>query len=162
MTRQARAVEERRQRGSGIAAFEIGAEERTRRFWRAHARSFVHLTLLHAFISNPRRSWTVHDLSNWYGIRLDRAKAVARELAACGILRSVDGRAEAYRLHPSLTWLDIEDPASQEIFVVARAIQEMAALYSNAHEPRVHFVPPGASDPRSLGGFAVRPKRPAD
>jgi len=82
------------------ATLDLDREERIRRFWKAHARSYAHLTLLHAFCNNPEIAWTPEHLSDWYGLRIDRTRVVARELAACGILRPAGGRGRGVPVEP--------------------------------------------------------------
>jgi hypothetical protein len=43
--------------------------------------SFERECVLHAFLMNPRRTWTSASLSSWYGIRLDLVRAILSELA---------------------------------------------------------------------------------
>lgn len=107
-----------------VAALDLNAEERIRRFWRAHARSYAHLTLLHAFCNNPERAWTPEHLSDWYGLRIDRTRVVARELSACGILRPVEGEVGAYRWNSALAWVDPASPAGRDFVKAAWTIRD--------------------------------------
>jgi hypothetical protein len=43
--------------------------------------SFERESVLHAFLMNPRRTWTSASLSSWYGIRIDLVRAILSELA---------------------------------------------------------------------------------
>lgn len=115
--------------GVSLAGKAVGLqpEERIRRFWRAHVRSFRHLTVLHAFCDNPRLAWTPERLSSWYGLRVDRTRAITRELAACRILLPVEGELEAYRWNPALAWVDPASPATQEVLRMARTLRKVAS-----------------------------------
>jgi hypothetical protein len=105
--------------------FELDTEERIRRFRTAHARSYAHLTLLHAFCNNPELAWTPEDLSEWYGLRIDRKRAVARELSACGILRPAEGEGEEYRWNPAMAWVDPASRAGRDFIKTAWTIKEI-------------------------------------
>lgn len=89
--------------------------ERTRRFWRAHGRSFDHLTLLHAFGNNPTIEWTPEGLCLWDGLRVDRAEHIIREFARSGIVERVPGRGERYRWNGSLDWAIARSPAQRRV-----------------------------------------------
>lgn len=78
--------------------------ERTRRFWTAHGRSAEHLTVLHAFSNNPSIEWTPEGLSLWYGVRVDRARAIVGDFTRCGIVRAVPERAGRYRWNGAQDW----------------------------------------------------------
>jgi hypothetical protein len=110
-----------------VTAPDLNAEERIRRFWRAHARSYAHLTLLHAFCNNPGLAWSPEHLSDWYGLRIDQARAVARELAACGILWRVEEEREAYGWSPALAWVDPASPAGHDFINTAWMIKEVVS-----------------------------------
>ena len=97
----------------GTATIEIGPEARIRRFWRAHARSLAHVGVLQAFCVARTVAWTPERVAGWYGIRVDRARAAARELAACGILRRAEGEQEAYRWSSALDWVDPTAPPAE-------------------------------------------------
>jgi hypothetical protein len=107
------------------ATLDLDREERIRRFWKAHARSYAHLTLLHAFCNNPEIAWTPEHLSDWYGLRIDRTRVVARELAACGILRPSGGEGEEYRWNPALAWVDPASPAGRDFLRAAWTIRDV-------------------------------------
>jgi hypothetical protein len=77
-------------------ALPLETVERARRFWEAHGRTPDHVTVLHAFACNPTVSWTPTGLCEWYGIRVDRARAIVAELAASGIVEPV-GEGQGYR-----------------------------------------------------------------
>ena len=92
---------------NGREAREAGAgplppAERTRRFWTAHGRSPEHLTALYAAGSAPELAWTPEHLVVWYGLRIDRARSVAKELADCGIARRTEHG--SYRWDRELDW----------------------------------------------------------
>src|SRR3990170_895435 len=78
--------------------------ERTRRFWRAHGRTWAHLTVLHAFSNNPTVAWNPEGLSLWYGLRVDRATDLVGEFARCGVVEPVPGRSERYTWNHALDW----------------------------------------------------------
>ncbi len=65
--------------------------ERARRFWTAHGRTADHLIVLHAFAFNPTVAWSPDGLCDWYGVRVDRARAIVAELAASRIVRAAEG-----------------------------------------------------------------------
>ncbi len=88
--------------------------ERTRRFWKAHSRSFDHLTLLHAFANNPTYEWTPEALCIWYGVRIDRVRHIAGEFARSGIVEGVPGR-DRYRWNGTLDWAVARTPAQRAI-----------------------------------------------
>jgi len=111
----------------GTATIEIGPEARIRRFWRAHARSLAHVGVIQAFCVGRTVAWTPERVAGWYGIRVDRARAAARELAACGILRRAEGEQEAYRWSSALDWVDPTSPACREIMGVAQTIKNAAS-----------------------------------
>ncbi len=75
--------------------------ERTRRFWAVHGRTTDYMTSLHAFCNNPKVAWTPEGLSVWYGVRVDRARAIVAEFAGCGIVRSVAGPGRGFRWNPA-------------------------------------------------------------
>lgn len=108
-------------------AVRLQPEERIRRFWRAHVRSFGHLTLLLAFCNNPKVAWTPERLSSRYGLRIDRTRVITRELADCRILRPVEGEVEAYQWNPALAWVDPASRATQEVLRMARTLREVAS-----------------------------------
>ncbi len=55
-------------------------------------------TLLHAFRNNPALAWTPWGLSTWYGIRVDRVRAILGELTEWGVIRWA-GRGDLYVLN---------------------------------------------------------------
>lgn len=75
--------------------------ERARRFWTAHGRTADHLTSLHAFCINPTAAWTPEALCLWYGVRVDRARAIVEELARSGIVEPATGKGRGYRWNPA-------------------------------------------------------------
>ncbi len=56
------------------------------------------LTVLDAFLRNPRLGWTPEGLSVWYGIRVDLVRRLLVDLQARRIIRRVRGRKELYLL----------------------------------------------------------------
>ncbi len=80
----------------------LAAVERTRRFWAAHGRSPDHLTALYAAGSSPELEWTPEHLVVWYGLRIERARSVAEELADCGIAQRTER--DSYRWDRELDW----------------------------------------------------------
>ncbi len=76
--------------------FDIPELARTRRFWSAHGGSREHLSVLHAFCSNPTIAWSPEGLCLRYGLRIDRVRALVDEFERCGILRCVNRRSEMY------------------------------------------------------------------
>lgn len=87
---------------TGSDAGGLPPAERTRRFWNAHGRSLEHLTALYAAGRSPELDWTPEHLVVWYGLRIDRARSVAEELAECGIARRTDHG--SYRWNRELDW----------------------------------------------------------
>jgi len=59
---------------------------------------FVRLTVLDAFVRNPRLGWTPSSLSSWYGIRIDVVRRLLRELEQRGTIATDPGRDERYVL----------------------------------------------------------------
>lgn len=90
--------------------------ERAERFWRAHGRSRAHLTVLQALSTRPEFAWTPEHLFIWYGVRLDRAQSILRELARCGIARAADGSARGYAWDPRLAWVTSQDASGWRRF----------------------------------------------
>ncbi len=78
--------------------------ERIQRFWKAHARSHGHLTVLHALSNNPTLDWTPEALCVWYGIRVDRAREVLEEFEGCGIAERVGVDDDRVRWNRKLDW----------------------------------------------------------
>ena len=91
------------------------AAERARRFWTAHGRTTDQLTVLHAFAWNPTVTWTADGLCDWYGVRVDRARAIVKELAAC---RIVEPAARGHR------WNADQDFALPESDAATRIVHE--------------------------------------
>jgi hypothetical protein len=60
------------------------------------------LTVLDAFLRNPRLEWTPEGLSAWYGIRVDLVRRVLVDLQARRIIRRTRGRKELYMLRRPL------------------------------------------------------------
>ena len=89
--------------------------ERTRRFWRAHGRSSVHLTLLHAFGNNPTTAWTPEGLSMWYGLSVGGVREVLEEFAACGIVCRTAHPADAFVWNGAQDWAVPHDLESRAI-----------------------------------------------
>lgn len=89
--------------------FDWSPADRARRCWRAHGRSQAHLTVLQALSTHPDFAWTPEHLFIWYGVRLDRAQAIMRELAGCGIARSVAGGSRGYVWDRRLVWATSEE-----------------------------------------------------
>lgn len=56
------------------------------------------LTVLDAFLRNPRLAWTPEGLSVWYGIRVDLVRRLLVDLQARRIIRRARGRKELYLL----------------------------------------------------------------
>jgi hypothetical protein len=70
-----------------VAALDLNAEERIRRFWKAHARSFTHLTVLHASVTTPNslgpRSTSPTGTDSG-SIRRESSPGSFRPVASCG------------------------------------------------------------------------------
>lgn len=58
----------------------------------------VRLSVLDAFVRNPRLGWTPTSLSLWYGIRIDLVRVLVDELAARGVVRADAGPGERFVL----------------------------------------------------------------
>ena len=93
----------------------ITGPERTRRFWWAHGRLSVHLTLLHAFGNNSATAWTPEGLSIWYGLSVHGVRDVLSEFAACGIVCRAAYRADAFVWNGAQDWAVPHDPESRAI-----------------------------------------------
>jgi len=93
----------------------IMGPERTRRFWRAHGRSPLHLTLLHAFGNNPTTAWTPEGLSIWYGLSVGGVREVLSEFAACGIVCRTAHPADAFVWNGAQDWAVPHDLESRAI-----------------------------------------------
>ena len=100
------------------------ASERTRRFWTAHGSSPDRLTTLYAAGSSPELEWTPEHLVVWYGLRIDRARSIAEEMADCGIVHRTAH--DSYRWNRELDWTLAPEGAGRRSFrerwlVLARA-----------------------------------------
>ncbi len=95
--------------------FQIPELERTRRFWSAHGGSREHLSVLHAFCSNPTIAWSPEGLCLWYGLRLDRVREVVGEFERCGILRCVNRRSDMYVWNRAQDWAAPHDRETRAI-----------------------------------------------
>lgn len=87
--------------------------ERAKRFWKAHGRTTDSLTVLHAFCNNPTTTWTPEGICVWYGVRVDRARAIVAELARCGIVEPVSGSARGHRWNAAHDWAVPRSPVAR-------------------------------------------------
>lgn len=80
-------------------------EERVERFWTAHGRTAELATVLIAFRNNRTTPLTPEHLCIWYGVPVDQARSITRELQADGIFERADLSEEAYVWNPELDWV---------------------------------------------------------
>lgn len=88
------------------------------------------MTVLYAFASNPKLTWTPEGLATWYGVRTDRVRRTLRDFVAAGIVVEDEHPWRGYR------WNEQHDWAVPQAPTIRRLVVERWLSLAHADPPR--------------------------